>query len=368
MKVIHLIAPGSLAGAERVVLAGTAALADRGVAVEVGAFVESRRPDDGRAFLAALRVPSFPIEVRGRLDLGAMAALRRKAATSRPDVLHVHGYKALFYGAAGSGRLPVVATWHGETAYDPKVRVYEWLARGLYASPAVARVVAVGGPARDDLVARGVPARKVAVVPNPIPELEAGDLPAPETRGPRAPGPARLLFAGRLSPEKGLDVLLHALAARPDLDATLDVAGDGPSRPELETLARRLGLGDRVRFLGWRDGVGDLLREAEVLVLPSRREGLPLVLLEARAAGVVVVASDVGSVRDVVRGGDGARLVPPDVPSALGRALAETAKDLDRQRALAAAAAAGIRLRHAPSAWAEATLGLYRDIVSGGPR
>ncbi len=136
-------------------------------------------------------------------------------------------------------------------------------------------------------------------------------------------GPARLLVVALLRRVKGVEHLLHALAiVRARRQVALDVAGDGPSRPELEVLAHRLGLAEAVRFVGLKSprGVGELMRGADLLVLPSLSENLPVVIVEAQATGLPVVASDVGGVREIVdeRGG---RLVPPGDRTALAVAI-----------------------------------------------
>lgn len=131
-----------------------------------------------------------------------------------------------------------------------------------------------------------------------------------------------ILYAGRLSHEKGVDLLVEAVARRPRL--RVEIAGDGPDRPELERLAAARGVDDRVRFHG-RLAPGrldDLRRSCAVVAVPSRwYENMPLVVLEAFAAGLPVVATDLGGLPELVEPGvDGVR-VPPEDPEALGEAL-----------------------------------------------
>jgi len=133
-----------------------------------------------------------------------------------------------------------------------------------------------------------------------------------------------LLALGRLARVKGIDVLLRALACcvREGARCMLLIAGDGPERPALELQARGLGLVDTVRFLGWQDDVAGVIGAADLLVLPSRSEGYPHALVEARAAGLRVVASAVGEVPALVGQGRGGHLVPPDRADALAACLA----------------------------------------------
>jgi glycosyltransferase involved in cell wall biosynthesis len=152
----------------------------------------------------------------------------------------------------------------------------------------------------------------------------------------------RLLTVGRLVAVKGHGVLLEAVArlAGEGVDVAATLVGDGPRRAELEALARDLGVADRVRFTG-RVGQDDIRRfyaEADVFCLPSFAEGLPVVLLEAIAAGVPVVASRITGIPELVEHGTSGVLVPPGRPDRLADALRDLSSDPDRRRALAVAA------------------------------
>jgi glycosyltransferase involved in cell wall biosynthesis len=145
-----------------------------------------------------------------------------------------------------------------------------------------------------------------------------------------AEGVPLLLAVARHEHQKGLDVLLEALprvlAHTPE--ARLLVAGrDGNQTPLLAATATRLGLGDAVTFLGARDDVADLLCAADLVVIPSRWEGLSNVLIEAMALEAPVVASDLPTLHDAVSDGDSARLVPPGRPGALAAAIVATLDD-----------------------------------------
>ena len=134
-----------------------------------------------------------------------------------------------------------------------------------------------------------------------------------------------LLFTGRLAGVKGIPVLLEALArlrdAHPDVELAL--AGDGPDRAQLEAEARRLGIADRVRFLGYQssDHVRSLLQETDVFVLPSFAEGVPVVLMEAMASGVPVVSTRVAGVSELVEDGVAGFVVAPGDVGALADAI-----------------------------------------------
>lgn len=171
-----------------------------------------------------------------------------------------------------------------------------------------------------------IPRSRVDVVGNVA--FAVGDAPwvagpaQPRTAGPRV-GPPAMGIVARLSHEKGVDIALRALAATPDL--ALDICGDGPERGALERLAAALGVGDRVRFLGWRDNVGAVMSSWAALILPSRTEGFPLVLLEAAWSGTPVIATRVGGVPDYAAQAGGVHLVDAEDVAGLAAAMAVTA-------------------------------------------
>ncbi len=154
----------------------------------------------------------------------------------------------------------------------------------------------------------------------------------------RAPGGTggHLLFVGRLAAVKGLPVLIEALAAarplRPGLRLT--VIGDGPDRRALERLAAEAGVGDVVEFVGYRSqsDVARTLATVDALVLPSFAEGLPVVLMEAMAARLPVIATRIAGVPELVRSGEHGLLVPPGDPAALAQALLDLTGDQAKAR------------------------------------
>lgn len=146
--------------------------------------------------------------------------------------------------------------------------------------------------------------------------------PAKGTRSESPSGP-RMISIGRFSHEKGYDILVRALAPMKDVPWTLDMIGDGPLREEIAAMVRRAGLEDKVRFLGQMDAgcVPETLRKYDIFVLPSRIEGMPLSLLEGMASRLACVATDVGSIREVLIHNSSGVLVPPSNEEALRAAL-----------------------------------------------
>ncbi|WP_204112508.1 glycosyltransferase family 4 protein [Shimia biformata] len=153
--------------------------------------------------------------------------------------------------------------------------------------------------------------------------IHCGVDPARYSPGRRDPA-QQVLFVGRLAAVKGVPILLHALEALRDVKGLqLDLIGDGPDRAALEAQAHAMGLQDRVRFLGYRsqDEVADALTRADLFVLPSFAEGVPVVLMEAMAAGVPVVTTRIAGIPELVEDGISGRLVPPGDVDALTTAI-----------------------------------------------
>jgi glycosyltransferase involved in cell wall biosynthesis len=145
--------------------------------------------------------------------------------------------------------------------------------------------------------------------------------------------PVRILMAARFVLHKQHSVLLHALAGIDPSSWQLTLAGDGPLRTEAEQLSARLGLRDRVLFTGDTDQIPSLLAEADILVLATRFESLPLSIIEAMRAGLPVIASDVGGVAELVTHGTTGYLVPHSDPQKLQERLGELiASDQTRSR------------------------------------
>ena len=200
-----------------------------------------------------------------------------------------------------------------------------WLRRVFRLSVSQADRVVVLGSSWEDFLCRdvGISRNKVTIIPNAVPMPAAAREVTPGQR-------CRLLFLGRLAERKGADRFIQALhAIEPDkLDYDAVMAGDG----EIEIyrgMAEALGVNDRVQFTGWldREAVATLMRTADVLVLPSLNEGLPMAILEGMAYGLAVVATPVGAIGDVIRDGETGLLVPPGDAPALAAALRRVITD-----------------------------------------
>ena len=341
---VHVIAPGRLAGAERVVLEGCAALAAIGVDVAVVAIVGPGDPDGhGRALLAAAAARgTLGVLVQRRHLMDPVALWRLRETTALAHVV-AHGAVALAMTRMVTSSARLTAMFHGFTSHTAGVRRAEAVEVAI--AKTVGRVCAVSSPLRDTLVARGLRAKRVTVVENPV------ALRAPFPRHNEAPT-ARLAFVGRLSPEKNVHTLLSALAAMPaGARPDVDIVGDGPERTQLQAQAMQLGL-TTVTFHGWRDDMDDVLSAVDAVVLPSVREGTPLVLLEAATRGLPFVASAVGGIPTLVARGAVGMLVHGVDTDSWQAALTAFVGQRAAWRAHAQRAMPLVRHQASPTRWA----------------
>ncbi|MBZ0147491.1 MAG: glycosyltransferase family 4 protein, partial [Pseudorhodoplanes sp.] len=174
-------------------------------------------------------------------------------------------------------------------------------------------------------------------------------------------GPIRILFVGRHATQKSLDVLLDAFAALPQRNGvTLRLVGDGPTKDSLQDQASRLGIAEHVEFLPWakREEIPGILADADIFVLPSRDEGMPIVMLEACSAGLPIVATDLPGIRQVITSGETGLLVPVGNQDALRDALHCVIHDQSMRLRMGAAARALVTESYTWKAAAESYLRL----------
>lgn len=184
-------------------------------------------------------------------------------------------------------------------------------------------------------------------------------------------GVCRLLFVGRLDPVKGVVVLFDAVASllAAGVAVHLTLVGDGPQRADLERRVRELGLDGSVAFAGYRNSVEvqQHLRETDVFVLPSFAEGVPVSLMEAMAAGLPVIATNVGGVTELVRDGRNGYVVAPGEPAAIAGAIDALAADPDRRRRFGDDGRATVRADFDSLTEARRLVTLFRDPGTPSP-
>jgi glycosyltransferase involved in cell wall biosynthesis len=333
--------PPLIGGAEKVLSYLAPALADEGAEVTVltarpvgaGADVpetETTAAPKGPGRVMVVRLATSRLRFVGTWLY--MRNLRRWLATHPVDLAYVSMLKHDAYVAVGEGRrrgFPVVLRPEGAGATGD----IAWQSWGRFGRRIAARCkqadafVSISAAVADELKRAGYDPSKVHTLPNGVPVPE----PAWQRRADWRAAP-RAAFVGRLAPEKGLDTLLDAWpAVRAAFPAArLSLLGEGPERPVLERQAARLGLSDAVELPGATDDPTAALRAADLFILPSREEGMSVALLEAMALGIPLVATSIPGNRRLVQDFKHGRLVPPDDPPALARAVVEQWTHFDR--------------------------------------
>jgi sugar transferase (PEP-CTERM/EpsH1 system associated) len=328
MRVLHLLNQLDTGGAECLVL-NLARKVDRArFTLLVGSLAGE---GDLSPEFHRLGVPTYPLHRRPGLDVSLVPRLVRLMRRERVDVLHTHNVTPWLYGGLAA-RLARVRLCHTEHSnLFPEQKRLALAERGLAYLTKV--VISDSERVRQHLVERQkLPPDKVVTVVNGI-DVEAFGRAVDKAAGRRALGlpPAGLVVGtvGRLVPVKDHLTLLAAFEtiAAGRQDVHLVVVGDGPERASLEARVREARLEGRVWLLGRRRDVADLMGLFDVFVLSSVSEGLPLTIIEAMAAGLPVVATDVGGNSQAVRDQVTGYLVPPSDPAALARAIARLLDD-----------------------------------------
>jgi glycosyltransferase involved in cell wall biosynthesis len=301
-----------------------------------------------------------------------LAALLRRV---RPDVVHCHSAKAGTLGRLVAPRedVPVVFSPHS-WAFDVdyggwRPRLTLAIERAL--GPRSAAIICVSQNERRLALEHGLaPPERVHVVPNGTPPCDAGTSPDPALAALRDAGPLAVSVSA-LRPQKSIEVLLEAVPQVWERlpEARIAIVGNGPEQARLEELARALGLLDDARFLmtPFQAPTARYLKAADLFVLSSSYEGLPLAVLEALACGVPQVVTDVGGTTEAVTPETGIA-VPLRDPPALARAIAELLADPDRRRTMGQASRARHAERFALEPMVKGTAQVYDQVLraSGG--
>lgn len=311
--------------------------------------------------LGLARVATNPARAPGPGDGPDLVRLVR--LVRQADVVHAHSSKSGFVvrlaALLAGRRRRVVFTPHGWSfwAFPGRSGAF-YLRLERLAARWCGAIITVSAHERDAALAAGVGrAERYRVVPNGVDESRFD--------GPREPVRGRLVMVARLAAPRLPVLAIEALGLlrRTHPDATLDLVGDGPLRPEVEATVARLGLQDAVRVLGARDDVPDLLRRTAGALHLSTYEGASLGVLEAMAAGLPVVATRLGGMDELVVEGVTGRLVDNQATD-VARVLAEVLDLPDGGAALGAAGRRRVDERFTAAAMAAGTLAVYEELAS----
>ena len=337
-----------------------------------GEFTEQLRKIGVRVHL----VPELERAISPKRDVQAYLALRDFFRAERPDIVHTHSSKTGILGrlaAKAAGVPTIVHTVHGY-AFPAESRaaikaIFKFLERraGRVTHRMIVLNDADAAIARDLL---GVPDRRLAVLPNGV-DVDTYSPATPEARHARRRSVLGIEsldhvvvgMVGRLwvqkNPQCFVRAAIQVAAQRPRV--SFFMIGDGEFRHELEAAIRASGQADRIRILGWRSDVPELLKALDLMVLPSRWEGMPLAVLEAMSSAVPVIASDIPGNHHLVEDGSDGRLFPPDDDQALASALIELIDDAALRARFSAQARSKVLRRYTLSARMKQITAIYEE-------
>jgi glycosyltransferase involved in cell wall biosynthesis len=296
-------------------------------------------------------------------DLRALGEIRAVLTELRPELVAAHSAKAGMLGrlAARSLQVPVVVTVHG-WACAPGTPALQAGASRIFerlTSPFATKMITVSEfDRRFGLDLNLVAEHQVVTVHNGIPDVPVS-LRADPSRT-----PPRLVMIARFGPQKDHRTLLRALGGLQEQSWRLDLLGDGPLLREMEALAAALGIADRIRFMGQRMDVDQILAASQGFLLVTNWEGFPLSILEAMRAGLPVIASAVGGVSESVLDGDTGYLIPKGDVERLRKRIAELVSDPALRSRLGARGRQHYEQHFTLESAVSKTLAVYQDVLS----
>lgn len=304
IKIIQSLAGAPFGGAENFYTRLVCALA-KNPQLEQYAFTRknSYRVDQ----LKAANVPVTTFRFGGRLDLLDHLRYRREIKKLNPDIVVTYMSRPTFVTPKGDYILVARLGHYYNLKYYRHCDYWIGNIKGIC----------------EYLIAGGMPENRVVHIPNFIEEIEAQPLTRSSFDTPV--DKPLIVAAGRLHPNKAFDVLLKAMPLVPD--AILWLAGDGPEQSKLKSLCKKLGLENRVRFLGWRTDVGALMRTADLFVCPSRHEGLGSIVLESWFHRCPIVSTLSQGPGELIDDGRTGILTPIDDETALAEAMNRVLQD-----------------------------------------
>jgi len=366
MKVVHINGGGETGGGKSHLVTLLPHLRAAGCDASLIVFTPGLLEQEARA----MGVPTTCLGVSRMMSFKLFQRLYQLLKTEKPNMVHTHGGRANLYGrlaARLAGIKCIVTTVHSYSDLDYNkawhntwfslVDRLTWVFNDYF--------IAVSHDLGNSLATRGVVPHRIAVVHNGITPWQGQRV---DLRHAFSLGPGPVICAvGRFVPVKRFDILLKAMSkvleALPD--ANLVLVGEGPEEGDMRLFAQALGIEKRLSFIGYRQDARAILSSADIFVMSSDMEGLPIVLLEALAALVPVVATRVGGIPEVVEGDRTAILVPNNNPHALAEALVATLADKTAAEHRAALGLHWFKENGTAGAMTNKTLALYKKWGGG---
>lgn len=325
-----------------------------------GGGVVARQLEERGVPVVQLRHMARPL--RFGQDSRALGELTTQLRRIRPDVISTHSSKAGILGRLAGRRLdiPTITTAHGWLFDLPRRRARDWAVWSVEKSmaPLARKIVTVCESDRDLAISAGLSsADRFVTIHNAMPDVGI------ELHADPGSGPPHLLMVARFALQKDHETLFHGLSSLLDLEWTLDLVGTGPREEACRGLADSLALTDRIRFLGMREDVPELMAAAHAYLLISHWEGFPRSILEALRAGLPVVATNVGGVREAAIDDVTGFLVPEGDHLFLAAKLRSLIEDPALRAGMGEAARSHYEKHFTFERLVEETLALYESVA-----
>lgn len=308
--------------------------------------------------LEADHVPVRYLDKSLGLDLGLVGRLKKLIAETQPQIIHTHLH-ALKYAALASPKVPIVHTVHNEASKEA-VFLDKQIAKHLFLAQKAIPVALTREIQQSIAQVYGLESAEIPIVTNGI-DLSRCQKKSEYTLH----YPIEILHIGRFFPQKNHGCILQALALlkKRGLSVRLHCCGDGPLLEEVREQAKAMGLQNQIVFEGIVEDVYPLLSQADLFILPSSWEGMPMTVIEAMASGLPAIASRVGGIPDMVTDGESGLLIVP-TPQALADAVERLAKDEALRQHLGAQGIQSAQ-RFSLPAMAQGYLDLYEALLQG---
>ena len=370
IKLLAIVEARTITGPARNLIEFVPLARSAGIETVVATFLRKESANFFTERLESLSIPLFPISEESPFDLSTIQKLKRLVAKVQPDLIQTHAVKSHFLVRLSGipNSIPWIAFHHGYTSTTWRTDLYNELDR--WSLRAATQMVTVSHASLGQLRTKGVPPERVKVIHNAVPTgygIEMGDssqIDALRSTLGIPVGQKVILSVGRLSREKDQVSLVEAISElRGSFSPYLVILGEGPEHKTILEKTRLLGLTDKVILSGQQDDIGPFYSLADVVVISSRSEGSPNVLLEALAAGVPLVATSVGGIPEMVRNGEHALLVPHGDPKQMASSIARIFAEKGVARSLIENGRKLVQTRFSPAERVRTLAGMYRHIL-----
>ncbi len=367
--VMQLIATNFYGGPDRQILGQALAMDNKRFRTTIAAFSEGGKDAELVRRAAAAGLPAETVPVRHAYDPRAVGLITELLRRESVDLLVTHGYRSNLLGRKAARRYGIahLVVTRGWTTENLKVRLYHALDKFTLRRSEM--IVCVSENKKTELTAAGIPTAKLTVIPNAVNAADPRKRPSVNWRGKYGwpPTVPIVVSAGRLSPEKGPDIFLAAaeILREQGLPAKFIIFGSGPLAGQLQTRIENGNQAGIVILAGHVTDLRDELSAFDLLANPSRSEGMPNIVLEAMAAGLPVVATDVGGVAELIEDGRTGRLVAPGDPAILAVAIRNALAQPERTDEMARAAQEKVKREFSFETQARSYADIYDRLLRG---